>query len=96
LSGGGERHRARGAEEELVAEILLQLTDLLREWRLGDIQPQGGSSEMEFFRDSDKVPQVAKFDFGIHIQIILINTINILDVVAEFVYSSNTWGEEGE
>jgi putative acetyltransferase len=82
---GGEADGARGAEEERRAEYLFELADLLRERGLGEVEAQGGASEVKLFGDGYEVAEVAKLDvfvhgFSIDMQQILIERNKILDV----------------
>ena len=66
LSRTRELYRARGAREQLVSHDLFQLTNLLRERRLRQVQAIRCSPKMQFFRDGYEVAQVSKFDVLIH------------------------------
>ena len=59
--------RATFACKEPVTEDLFELADLLREWRLGEMQTERGAAEVQLLGDGDEVAQVAEFDFLIHI-----------------------------
>jgi hypothetical protein len=61
FAGGGEFDRARGSEEERVAEDLFELADLLREWGLREVKAIRGAAEVEFFGDGDEVAEMAEF-----------------------------------
>ncbi len=55
----GELDGARGADEESVAEDLLELANLLGEGRLGEVQALGCAAEVQLLGDGDEVAQVA-------------------------------------
>jgi hypothetical protein len=55
-----------------VPQQVLQLPNLLRQRRLRQVQPPRSPSEMQLLRYGNEVPQVADFDFVIHICTILI------------------------
>ncbi|MCY1376655.1 hypothetical protein D9M69_641640 [compost metagenome] len=57
----GQRDAAGQPQEERRADFALQLLDLLAQGRLADAEPGGGPGEMQFFRDSGEVTQVAQF-----------------------------------
>ena len=46
--------------EELNAEFLFQLPDLLTQWRLADVQAYGGTAEVQFFSHRHEIPQMSK------------------------------------
>jgi len=66
-AGGGEADSAGGADEEWVAEELLELFDLLAEGWLGDAELFGGPGEVEGVGYGEEVAKVAEFDLFIHI-----------------------------
>jgi len=66
FAGAGEPDHARGAGEERVAENLFEFANLLREWRLGEMETCGGAAEVEFLGDGDEVAQMAEFQVLIH------------------------------
>ncbi len=80
LSGAGEFYSTRCSEKELISKDLLELSYLLREWRLGKVKAQGGASKVQLLGDRYEVAQMTKLDISIHIQNIIIGTNKILDV----------------
>ena len=60
LAGGCELDASRRTPEQLQAELALQPADLLRQRRLGHVQPGGGAPEVPFLGDGDEVPQVTE------------------------------------
>ena len=52
---------ALGAVEELDAELLLELADLLAYCRLRDVQALRRAAEVQLLGDGDEVPQVTEF-----------------------------------
>lgn len=81
FAGLGESDGAGGAGEERVAEEIFEAANLLREWGLGDVKPEGGAAEVEFLGYGDEVAEMAEFDILIHISNIIIGRNNILDVM---------------
>ena len=67
-----------------MSEIVFELFDLLRKWRLRDVQADGSAPEVKFLGDGDEVAQVAKIDIDVHTRNISIENINILDVCLAF------------
>ena len=61
LAGGGQFDLAGTPREEADLEFALQLPNLLREWRLCDVQALGCAAEVQFLRDGSKVSQVTQF-----------------------------------
>lgn len=61
LTGIGEAHRAAGAIEELRTDAALQLLNLLRQRRLGDMEVLGCAGEVPAIGDGLQVSQVAQF-----------------------------------
>lgn len=59
-SGTGQACAARGADEQCNPEFLFQFLDGPRQRGLLDVQPLGGSGEVKFFSDGEKVAKVAK------------------------------------
>jgi len=53
-----EPNGPRGPREKRVADDRFQLADLLGERRLRQVEPLGGTSEMEFLRDRHEVAKV--------------------------------------
>ena len=58
-TGGGKVHAAGSALEHRGAELVLQITDLLRKRRLGDTQMCRGSQETPFLGNCDEIAKVA-------------------------------------
>jgi len=48
--------------EELDADLVLELADLLAERRLRGSQCRCGGAETQLLRDGDEIPQVPEFD----------------------------------
>jgi GNAT superfamily N-acetyltransferase len=67
-----EADASRGPPEQLNVDDLLELPDLLGQGGLSDVQPLGGTAEVEFLGHSQKVPQVAELDSLIHSSSLLI------------------------
>jgi hypothetical protein len=44
-----------GSFEDLIAEVTLQPSNLLRKWRLRDIEAGGGAAKAALFSDGDEV-----------------------------------------
>ena len=63
-----------------MTNCFLEFSNLLREWRLGDVETLRRSSKMKFFRDSNKIPEVTKLNVS-NIHNISIDTNNILDIL---------------
>jgi hypothetical protein len=63
-----------------MSEDLFELTDLLRQGRLGEVKAQRGASEVQLLCDRDEVAEMAKFNVSIHILKIIMRTNKILDV----------------
>ncbi|MNV67080.1 hypothetical protein D3C71_1598640 [compost metagenome] len=61
-SGWRELQLAGRAFKEYHAQLRFQIAHGARQWGLIDVHALGGPSEVEFFRDSDEVPQVAQLD----------------------------------
>ena len=59
-----EVHPAGGAVEQLDAQLIFQLADLLREGRLGHMQALGRAAEVPFFRHRNEVVQLADVHGG--------------------------------
>jgi hypothetical protein len=83
FAGVGEGDGAGGAGEEWIAEEIFEATDLLREWWLGDVEPEGCAAEVELFGYGDEVAEMTELDVLIHISKIIIRRNNILDVMVE-------------
>jgi hypothetical protein len=60
-AGRGELDAARGAVEELDLQLGFEPPDLLRQWRLGHLQPLGGAAEVALLGDRDEGSKVAEF-----------------------------------
>ena len=58
LAGGRELDAARRPVEQRLAELGLEAPDLLRQRRLGDVQPLGGAAEVPLLGHGDEVAQV--------------------------------------
>jgi predicted ester cyclase len=50
------------AREQVGAERLLELVDLVAQRRLGDVQARGGAAEVELLRDGEEVAQQARLE----------------------------------
>src|SRR5215510_1940016 len=61
LSGFCQANFTLCAREELNAELLFQLPDLLTQRWLADVEPDGSSAEVQFFRDCYEIAQMSKF-----------------------------------
>ena len=46
--------------------LAVRVYELLRQGRLGKMEPLGGASKMKFFGYGSKVAKMAEFDFLIH------------------------------
>ena len=60
-SGYGEPHTAREAFEQLNAELVLELADLLADGRPRDVQASRGTAEVDLFGRRHEVPKVSQF-----------------------------------
>jgi len=60
----GELHLSLGAMEELDAEFLFELPDLMAERRLAEMQPLGGAAEVQRLGQRDDVAKVAQLHPG--------------------------------
>lgn len=60
LTGVGEAHRPPGAVEQLHTQQPLELFDLLRQRRLGDVQRLGGPGEVPVVGDGEQVPDMTQ------------------------------------
>lgn len=69
----GECHAATIPLQELDAEPSLELADRARERRLGDREPIGSASEVQFFRDGDEVSKLAGLEI-VHVKSLLTDT----------------------
>jgi len=61
-----EADAPRGPPEQLNADDLLKLSDLLGQGGLSDVQPLGGATEVQLLGQSQEVPQMAELDSLIH------------------------------
>jgi hypothetical protein len=59
---GGELDVAAVAREQIGAERLLELVDLVAQRRLGDIEARGCPAEVELLRDGQEVAQQARLE----------------------------------
>src|SRR6185312_2860820 len=59
-SGIGQGDLARGPVQQVDAELLLELANLLADRGLGDVEALGGTAEMQLLGDGDEIPQVPK------------------------------------
>lgn len=60
LASGQERHPARGAREELCAELVLEVADRARERGLRDVKSPGRAMHVAFFGDDDEVLELSE------------------------------------
>ena len=75
LSGRGEGDSPARPFEQGHAELLFEPADLVTKRGLGDMEPGGGSAEVELLGDGDEVPQQAEIEPG---QIACIDRRNLL------------------
>jgi hypothetical protein len=61
LAGGGELHLATAAIEELHAQLVLELSDLLTQRWLPHVQARRGTPEVQCLGDGDHIPKVPEF-----------------------------------
>jgi hypothetical protein len=61
-TGGGELDVAAVAREQVGAEGVLELLDLVAQRWLGDVEARGGAAEVELFRDSQEVAEQARLE----------------------------------
>ena len=59
-AGLGQLDAAVRAREQLYAQLLLELADLLGDRGLGDVQARGRVAEVPLLGDGDEVPQMSK------------------------------------
>jgi hypothetical protein len=59
-----ERNAALRAVEQLDAELLFEIADLLADRPLRDVQAFGSRAEAQLLGDGDEVPEVPKFHGG--------------------------------
>ena len=65
LSGGGERHAARLALQQLHADFGFQIANLPAQRRLRGVQsPLGGGQQAAFLCDGNEIAQMSKFHRG--------------------------------
>jgi len=50
------------AREQVGAERLLELVDLVAQRRLGDVEARGGAAEVQILRDGEEVAQQARLE----------------------------------
>ena len=62
LARRGQLHPPSGAGQQLAAELVLELADLLAQRRLGDVQPGGRAAEVQLLGDGHEVAQLAQLD----------------------------------
>src|SRR5690606_22240042 len=60
-AGVGQLHAARLAKEQGNAKFALEVADLDRQWRLRNVEPGGGTTEVKRFGDGQKIAEMAKF-----------------------------------
>jgi len=60
LPGGGQLDLPAGASEQFCAEGALELSDLVAQRRLGDVEPRGGTAEVELLGDGQEVANQAR------------------------------------
>lgn len=63
-SGAGEAHRLGLAHEQLHAQALLELLELVRQRRLGQVQALGGFDQAVGFAQGVQGLEMAKFEHG--------------------------------
>src|ERR1700741_3750461 len=63
-----------------MTDVLLELTNLLRERRLGDVQAFSSAAEMQFLGNRNEITKMAKFERFDHICVISIRLNQILDI----------------
>ena len=61
LAAGGEPHRPRVAVEQPCAQLPLELFDRPAQRRLGDVQPLGGTAEVQLLGHGQKGPQSVQY-----------------------------------
>jgi len=66
LAGRGQRHRAAAPLEQDDAQAALQPLDRLRQRRLGDAKPGGGSAEVQFVGHRQKLRQFPCLQRPVH------------------------------
>src|SRR3954468_18589342 len=64
-AGRGQLHAVLVAQQQLGADLLLELADLLAQRRLGHVQALGRAAEMQLLRDGDEVAEVAELHAAI-------------------------------
>lgn len=63
-TGVGDCDSATRAHEELDAQLILQLANRMGERGLGDVEPLGSPTEVQFLADRDEVAQMANINHG--------------------------------
>ena len=63
-AGVGDGDGATRAHEELDAQLVLQLANRMGERGLGDVEPLGSPTEVQFLADRDEVAQMANINHG--------------------------------
>ena len=61
LARRGQLDAAARALEQRAAELGLERANLLAERRLGDVQPRGGTPEVQLLGDGDEIAKLAEF-----------------------------------
>ena len=61
-AGRGERNLAAGADEQVGAERVLELANLVAQRRLGDVEARGCAAEVQLLRDGQEVAQQPRFE----------------------------------
>lgn len=86
LASGGQGDATVSSREQARADLLLKHLYLLAQRWLRNVQSGCGAPKMQFFRHGNKVTKVTQFN--IHILNVLFETINILDRIMRFSYST--------
>lgn len=81
LAGIGKADRPGGAGEEWEPKNFFELTNLLGEGRLRQVEPLRRAAKVQLFCNRDKVAQMPQFNIAIHMQNIIILLNKILDVI---------------
>ena len=79
-----EADASGGSLEQLNTDNLLELPDLLGQGRLSNVQPLGGTAEVEFLSHSQKVPQMAELDSLVHSSSLSIEAIACIGHMSEW------------
>ncbi len=61
VAGLGEPYHSGGAGEQLRSQLVFQSAELLAHRGLHDVQPLGGTAEVELLRHGEEVAQLANF-----------------------------------